>query len=93
MNVQGDLFPSQLLSDAVRPTGNRDEAGKRGEAIHALGDKLQAAGLDVAVMRKATPSEIWATLRGLLVALPQRKQVVAGQFLALRALLNHARKA
>lgn len=32
---------SKTLEDTVRPSGNRDEAGERCEAIHALADDIE----------------------------------------------------
>jgi hypothetical protein len=90
--MQGELFPTRPLYEAVRPRGHRDEAGTTGELIHKLADICERYELEMPVLRHAPHRDVWYTLRKSIVAHNRRSEIVAGQFRTLRALRKFALK-
>jgi hypothetical protein len=90
--MQGELFPTRPLYEAVRPRGYREDAGTKGELIHKLADVCEQYELAMPVLRHAPQRDVWYTLRKSIVEHSRRSEIVAGQFRALRALQKFALK-
>lgn len=50
------------LHEAIRPSGNRDDAGEKGEALHQLADWLEANCTEQGIPENGTRLHLWEAL-------------------------------
>lgn len=66
------------LYEAIRPRGNRDEAGEQGEKLHQLADILEARDNQTMVVKNPTFYDLAVALRGLSISEKHQELLEAG---------------
>jgi len=88
--MQGKLFPTIPLHDAVRPSAHRADLGQGGEALFQFADVLEQYFPHERVNRN-DPFGTWDRLRQVISNHASREEIVRGQVLALWLLGKYAR--
>lgn len=65
------------LHHAIRPRGNRDDAGENGEILHQMADILENLEDTTMVLHDASYADIGVWLRGLTIPGHEEIQVAA----------------